>query len=396
FQCQENEFKCVDSDNECLPLALKCNGWQDCDDGFDEQNCEIPCTDDEYKCTGSGGCIPGNWQCDGMPDCSDGSDELECGGDGGWAEWSNWGECNVNCGTGEQTRSRYCEGEESQCVGEVIEYRLCHKTPCYMEGSDGCGTRSVVTQARIVGGENASPGAWPWQAQLYYIPWDFVACGGTLIGARHVISAAHCFQGDMSNSAHWKVRLGRHTLSGDTSFDSEAIEVDVAEVIVHPQYSNQVELNNDIAILVLAEDVIPSNKINYACMDIEHETHFDQHSYCFISGWGYTLSNGKQSEILQEAMVPLISQELCNAPSSYDGLLTENMMCAGYLGGGVDACQGDSGGPLVCIDKGDDGLGYWYLTGITSFGNGCANAGFPGVYTKISQYIEWLGDHGAL
>ncbi|XP_070553135.1 suppressor of tumorigenicity 14 protein homolog [Ptychodera flava] len=190
-ECTADEFRC--SDGQCIPLDWVCDGWQDCNTDSDEADChDRECPNDMFKCLNSGACIYGNWVCDGFDDCGDGSDEVNCnsGGsetesesseDSGFSDWSSWGDCNVNCGTGEQSRTRHCE-VSTACEGETIEYRLCHRKPCYPEATSGCGTRTVHSQPRVVGGDEADKGAWPWTAQLYYKPYSDAVCGGTLIG----------------------------------------------------------------------------------------------------------------------------------------------------------------------------------------------------------------------
>ncbi|XP_066474143.1 trypsin II-P29-like isoform X2 [Tiliqua scincoides] len=101
---------------------------------------------------------------------------------------------------------------------------------------------------------------------------------------------------------------------------------------------------------------------------------------CLISGWGNTLSNGvNYPDLLQCLHAPILSHAACE--SSYPGQITENMICVGYLEGGQDSCQGDSGGPVVCDQE---------LQGIVSWGIGCALEGYPGVYTKVCNYVDWI------
>ncbi|KAJ8959740.1 hypothetical protein NQ314_006165 [Rhamnusium bicolor] len=106
-----------------------------------------------------------------------------------------------------------------------------------------------------------------------------------------------------------------------------------------------------------------------------------------ISGWGRINENDSSlgNEILQVVDVPIVSQEDCQAAYSPFGGISDSMLCAGYLEeGGKDACVGDSGGPLVV-----DGL----LSGIISFGIGCAEPKYPGVYTSVSDLADWIRTH---
>ncbi|XP_032636211.2 trypsin I-P1-like [Chelonoidis abingdonii] len=101
---------------------------------------------------------------------------------------------------------------------------------------------------------------------------------------------------------------------------------------------------------------------------------------CLISGWGNTLSSGTNyPDLLQCLKAPVLSSSQCS--SAYPGEITSNMICIGYLEGGKDSCQGDSGGPVAC-----NGV----LQGIVSWGYGCAQKGYPGVYTKVCNYVSWI------
>ncbi|XP_019638141.1 PREDICTED: plasma kallikrein-like [Branchiostoma belcheri] len=162
-----------------------------------------------------------------------------------------------------------------------------------------------------------------------------------------------------------------------------------SQIILHEEYDNA-EVDNDIALVKIpAVDVDNNDYINTACLEVpdvaNSSTQFTSKSTCFTQGWGVT-ENQTQADILQEARVPLI--ENCVEETSYrESHITENMLCAGYVDGGVDSCQGDSGGPLVCQDETS---GRWQLVGITSWGFGCARDGYPGVYARVSRYIDWI------
>ncbi|KAF7248217.1 Hepatocyte growth factor activator [Varanus komodoensis] len=93
------------------------------------------------------------------------------------------------------------------------------------------------------------------------------------------------------------------------------------------------------------------------------------------------------SSILQEVTVPIIPDHICRNYDVYGAEISENMFCAGYLDGISDACQGDSGGPLAC-EK--DGISYLY--GVISWGDGCSRAGKPGVYTRVTKYVDWINE----
>ena len=102
----------------------------------------------------------------------------------------------------------------------------------------------------------------------------------------------------------------------------------------------------------------------------------------------FFLSSGDDyPKLLQEARVPLLSRSTCTSRRVYGYKLTNQMMCAGYLNGGIDSCDGDSGGPLVCEYN-----GVWQLVGVTSWGSGCAQPNAPGVYSRVNQFLDWIND----
>jgi len=106
---------------------------------------------------------------------------------------------------------------------------------------------------------------------------------------------------------------------------------------------------------------------------------------CWITGWGTLSSGGSRPDILQEAMVDIKTNQQCN--SDYSGGITDDMICANgnNNGGTTDACQGDSGGPLVCENG-----GFWFIEGATSWGYGCANPSYPGVWSRVAYNIDWV------
>ena len=116
----------------------------------------------------------------------------------------------------------------------------------------------------------------------------------------------------------------------------------------------------------------------------------DPNNRCFVSGWGTLAPEGgieNSPEILQWVEVPAVTNEVCEqAYANYGAMgITDAMICAGYAQGGKDACQGDSGGPFVCLDG-----NIAFLTGVVSWGSGCASPGIPGVYARVTKILEWI------
>ncbi|XP_054634329.1 trypsin-3 isoform X2 [Dunckerocampus dactyliophorus] len=153
-------------------------------------------------------------------------------------------------------------------------------------------------------------------------------------------------------------------------------------LVPHPKYSSSTN-NNDIMLIKLRAPVDLNSFVSIALLPKQGAS-IAEGRLCRVSGWGYTHPEGGQiPSTLRTVKLPIISSNKCNSSDSFSGSITENMLCAGYSIGGKDACQGDSGGPLVC-----DGLVY----GLVSWGNGCADAQFPGVYTAVSKYRRWIDD----
>ncbi|KAK1151951.1 serine protease 27-like [Acipenser oxyrinchus oxyrinchus] len=240
-----------------------------------------------------------------------------------------------------------------------------------------CG--SPVLNSRIVGGTPAEVGSWPWQVSLHFS--GSHVCGGSLISANWVLSAAHCFE-DNSDPSLWMVLLGQIDLS---SLEPSGILNGVQRVIVHPAFNSQT-MDNDMALLELNRSVIFTDYIMPVCL-AESSSTFYTDTECWATGWGATAEGAPlpENNTLREVTLPVIGNQQCGCLYASEGEITDNMMCAGLLQGGKDACQGDSGGPLVCKQGST-----WVQAGVVSFGIGCAQPGFPGVYARVSQYEAWI------
>ncbi|XP_062853107.1 serine protease 27-like [Trichomycterus rosablanca] len=240
-----------------------------------------------------------------------------------------------------------------------------------------CGRAPLNT--RIVGGQDATAGSWPWQVSLQSPNYGGHFCGGSLINKDWVMTAAHCFSSTQFTNV--VVYLGKQTLQGS---NPNQISRRIVQVVRHPNY-NSITYNNDIALLRLNASVTFSNYIRPVCLAAQGST-FASGTSCWITGWG-TIAGGEQLPypgVLQEAVVPIVTKNECNNLLGA-GSVTVNMICAGLLEGGKDTCQGDSGGPLV-LKQGAT----WVQAGITSWGEGCALPNLPGVYTQVSQYQSWI------
>ncbi|MFI6208426.1 S1 family peptidase [Streptomyces sp. NPDC051041] len=216
----------------------------------------------------------------------------------------------------------------------------------------------------IVGGTTTTTTAYPFVMQITDASQNQF-CGGTLVSPTKVVTAAHCMVGETTSSV--RVVGGRTYLNGTNGTVSR-----VSRIWIHPSYTTATR-GEDVAVLTL------STAMPYATAKYVSST--DTSVYAAgatarILGWGTTSSGGSSSNQLRTATVPIVSDSSCRTSYGSDFVANE-MVCAGYSSGGVDTCQGDSGGPLLV-----GGV----LAGITSWGEGCAQAGYPGVYTRLTTF----------
>uniref|UniRef100_A0A3B4FM03 Serine protease 56 n=2 Tax=Haplochromini TaxID=319058 RepID=A0A3B4FM03_9CICH len=147
---------------------------------------------------------------------------------------------------------------------------------------------------------------------------------------------------------------------------------------------NPKTFNNDIALVELTSPVVLSQHVTPVCLPSGMEP--PTGSPCLVAGWGSLYEDGPSADVVMEAKVPLLPQSTCKSALGKE-LVTNTMLCAGYLSGGIDSCQGDSGGPLIYQDRIS---GRFQLHGITSWGDGCGEKGKPGVYTRVSAFSDWI------
>ncbi|KAG8452593.1 hypothetical protein GDO86_004395, partial [Hymenochirus boettgeri] len=243
--------------------------------------------------------------------------------------------------------------------------------------------RYLEENGRVVGGSNAGKNAWPWQISLQYMSGSswYHTCGGSLIRANRVLTAAHC----VDRSVSYRVVVGDHSIS---KTDGTEQYISVSRVVKHANWnSNNIGAGYDIAVLHLSSSATLNNYVKLAQLPSDGAILGHNHG-CTVTGWGKTSNNGSSASILQQAPLNVVAYSTCSSGSYWGGSVKSTMVCAG--GDGVHSgCQGDSGGPLNCPVN-----GVYQVHGVTSFvyAYGCNTYQKPTVFTRVSAYIGWINN----
>ena len=242
---------------------------------------------------------------------------------------------------------------------------------------------TALAAPKIVGGTVAGATEFGFAAALLTHgvtnAFDAQSCGGALIHAYWVATAAHCVEGIFADELD--VLVG----TADLNNTAGAQRIRVAEIFRHPGFvDNGDALDNDVALLLLES---PATADRPVLPLIDDTTLALPGTNATLIGWGNTTATGNPSTVLRKAVVPILDSETVNQPSWLNNQVTATMLAAGNAAGGTDSCQGDSGGPLLV--RGPGGLG-WRLAGIVSWGDGCAEPRHPGVNARISRFRQWM------
>lgn len=248
-----------------------------------------------------------------------------------------------------------------------------------------------------MGGSEARPGGWPWTVAIFR-GGRFI-CGGSIINARYVLTAAHCVprENRPESVAVYRVLVGAHRLHGSGRL------VEATDIVRHESYDSQ-RMQNDIALIRLKQELSWAEKgpgqLGPVCLPPTMLDSGLEHSQSTVVGWGHVREGGAISPTLQEVKIPIIGNSEC-ARVYGSRMVQAGNICAAHPQGGYDSCQvkcngnvshclvnslqGDSGGPMMVKRAGRQ-----YQMGIVSWGTGCARPRAPGVYTRVSQFVHWI------
>ena len=210
-------------------------------------------------------------------------------------------------------------------------------------------------------------------------------CGGVAVGPRTVITAAHCFGSEALGVDDWKKLPDLRVIEGRTDLTgTSGEELGLSQVWVNPAF-DQATNANDVAVVTLDQDLPSGSAIPMA--QSSDTADYREGTQAQVYGWGDTSGRGDYATALRTASVTVFADTVCEKAYPGGSIGTyepASMVCAGAQGGGRDACQGDSGGPLVVAGR---------LVGLVSWGNGCAQAAYPGVYTRVSAVAALVTQH---
>ncbi|KPM11130.1 serine protease-like protein 10 [Sarcoptes scabiei] len=246
--------------------------------------------------------------------------------------------------------------------------------------ADDCGRR-LVRRPKIINGSNALHGQYPWMISLMLN--NRHHCGGSLINENWILTAAHCVY--HVDQTRFQVKLGGHFRNKE----SEPTSITINEVIAipHPGF-NFAHFNDDLALIRLSKRVSYTRYIQPICLPSARVPR-TQPPKATVIGWGKLRQGGFSADTLQEVEIPIVDNDKCVSWYREMGKILSikhTQICAGLEQGGKDACQGDSGSPMMITDRSKRST----VIGVVSAGIGCALPKLPGLYTRVSSYLDWI------
>lgn len=425
--CTNDEYFCV-GQRKCIPEAWRCDGTADCSGGEDERLCDCPV--DNFRCN-AGGCVPDKYVCDGQPQCPDLSDEWGCVsvdngtltvriesqelkpvcGDGWTKELSDevcaklgFTEAKSFSISGEAGESvyQYVGANSSNLLDSIALASNCTAGLVKIECEQyHCGRESITPtlEQRIAGGITSEPEQLPSLA-LVYSNDAAIKCTANIVSPRWALASYSCIMGKTEFIDNRNVgELTWMLFAGTSHFNSSLVSgsdrqngtfqvVEVRRIVPYPQAKyKQFLYSGDVVLLELASPLRLNERIGSACLT--ERAMIDEEQLCLTAGWGVDPSDVANTEqYLKYLPVPTMPTEKCNSSVHYNGSLTDDAICAGYLSSSKTTCYNDEGAPLMCHIESS---GQWRLEGTLSYHGNCGKRPHPAIYNSITSSISnWI------
>jgi secreted trypsin-like serine protease len=277
-------------------------------------------------------------------------------------------------------------------VAVLLVACLCDAKPMQIEEGAiaSFGTGPLFIDNFIIGGQDAVPGAWPWQLSQQRLgsTWSH-SCGASLLSTTKALSASHCVDGTAPSAI--RVIAGLHDRTDLTGTQTS----NAASYTMHERYQvDTATYSNDVSIINLVTPIVLGGNVALLTLPPDNSNSFAGRT-CTVTGWGRTSASNVLPNILQQADITILTTAECaSRMSSVSGTqIWDGHICIFDPAGVSGSCNGDSGGPLNC----PNGSGGYWVAGVTSWvvasALGNCLVSYPSVYTRTGYYLDWINSN---